>query len=109
MSEPQAAPLVRIEGVTKRFDGVTAVDGVLVARSAFESALLYRSAVLFGQFAPVSADELSDALDIMTDRILPGRVAELRRPTAKELAATLVLAVPLCLPPRRRTISEGEE
>ena len=28
MSEPQAAPLVRIEGVTKRFDGVTAVDGV---------------------------------------------------------------------------------
>src|SRR5262245_32396927 len=35
---------------------VTAVDGVLVARSAFESALLYRSAVLFGSFGPVGGD-----------------------------------------------------
>lgn len=74
---------------------VTAVDGVVVARSAFESALLYRSAVLFGQFAPLAPEELAEALDVMTDRILPGRVAELRRPTPKEIAATLVLAMPI--------------
>ena len=74
---------------------VTAVDGVLVARSAFESALLYRSAVLFGEFRPLAPDELWDALDVMTERILPGRVAELRRPTSKEIAATLVLAMPI--------------
>ncbi len=74
---------------------VTAVDGVVVARSAFESALLYRSAVLFGQFTPLAGDELPQALDVMTDRILPGRVGELRRPTPKEIAATLVLGMPI--------------
>jgi len=74
---------------------VTAVDGVLVARSAYESALLYRSAVLFGSFAPVGEDEAGTALDVLTERLLPGRVAEVRRPTRKELAATQLLAMPI--------------
>lgn len=73
---------------------VTAVDGLLVARSAFESSMHYRSSVLFGTFSAVTgrADKLH-ALDIITDSLLPGRVTELRRPSAKELAATLVLAL----------------
>jgi nitroimidazol reductase NimA-like FMN-containing flavoprotein (pyridoxamine 5'-phosphate oxidase superfamily) len=74
---------------------ITTVDGVLVARSAFESALLYRSAVLFGSFTPVTGTDKETALDILTDRIIPGRVAELRRPTARELAATQLLAMPI--------------
>jgi nitroimidazol reductase NimA-like FMN-containing flavoprotein (pyridoxamine 5'-phosphate oxidase superfamily) len=72
---------------------VTAVDALVVARSAFESSMNYRSAVLFGSCAPV-ADNLADkvaALDLVTDGLMPGRVAELRPPSAKELAATLVL------------------
>ena len=32
---------------------------------------------------------------MLTEALLPGRVAELRRPTAKELAATLVLSLPI--------------
>jgi nitroimidazol reductase NimA-like FMN-containing flavoprotein (pyridoxamine 5'-phosphate oxidase superfamily) len=36
---------------------VTELDGLVVARSAFESSLHYRSAVLFGSFAPVPDDE----------------------------------------------------
>ncbi|MES2094300.1 MAG: pyridoxamine 5'-phosphate oxidase family protein [Actinomycetota bacterium] len=68
---------------------VTAIDGLVFARSAFESSMTYRSAVLFGSCAPVT-DPVA-ALDIVTDGLLPGRVAELRRPSAKELAATLVL------------------
>ncbi len=68
---------------------VTAIDGLVVARSAFESSMNYRSAVLFGSCAPVT-DPVA-ALDIVTDGLLPGRVAELRRPSAKEVAATLVL------------------
>lgn len=74
---------------------VAAVDGVLVARSAFESALLYRSAVLFGAFALVEAEERLAALDVLTERLLPGRVAEVRRPTSRELAATQLLAMPI--------------
>ncbi|ONH32973.1 pyridoxamine 5'-phosphate oxidase family protein [Pseudofrankia asymbiotica] len=74
---------------------VAAIDGVLVARSAFESALLYRSAVLFGAFTPITGPDKETALDVLTDRITPGRVAELRRPTTRELAATLLLAMPI--------------
>jgi nitroimidazol reductase NimA-like FMN-containing flavoprotein (pyridoxamine 5'-phosphate oxidase superfamily) len=71
--------------------GITTVAGLVVARSAFESSMHYRSAVLFGRCEPVTGDEKIAALDLLTDTLIPGRVAEIRRPTAKELAATLVL------------------
>ena len=75
---------------------VTAVDGLVVARSAFESSMHYRSAVLFGTFEPIrDTDGKVRALDVLTEALLPGRTAEVRRPTAKELAATLVLALPI--------------
>jgi nitroimidazol reductase NimA-like FMN-containing flavoprotein (pyridoxamine 5'-phosphate oxidase superfamily) len=72
---------------------VTAIDALVVARSAFESSMNYRSAVLFGSCAPVvdsRADRVA-ALDLVTEGLIPGRVAELRPHSAKELAATLVL------------------
>jgi nitroimidazol reductase NimA-like FMN-containing flavoprotein (pyridoxamine 5'-phosphate oxidase superfamily) len=75
---------------------VTLLEGLVVARSAFESSMHYRSAVLFG-----SCDEVTDpvskraALDAITETFLPGRVAEVRDPTQKELAATLVLRLPI--------------
>lgn len=74
---------------------VTAVDGLVVARSAFESSMLYRSAVVFGVCSVLEGDEKRRALDVLTDSLIPGRVGEVREPTAKELAATLVLALPL--------------
>lgn len=74
---------------------VTALDGLVVARSAFESSLHYRSAVLFGACAPIGADEKEAALDLITEALLPGRTAEIRRPTTRELAATQVLALPI--------------
>lgn len=73
---------------------VTAYDGLLVARSAFESSIRYRSAVLFGRCTTVN-DDKERALDLVTERLLPGRVDEVRRPTKAELAATLVLALPI--------------
>ena len=72
---------------------VTAIDALVVARSAFESSMNYRSAVLFGNCAPVGesmADKVA-ALDLVTEGLIPGRAAELRPHSAKELAATLVL------------------
>jgi len=74
---------------------VTAVDGIVVARSAFESSFRYRSAVLFGAFRPVPADAREHALQIITERILPGRSGELRAPLPRELAATIVLRMPI--------------
>jgi nitroimidazol reductase NimA-like FMN-containing flavoprotein (pyridoxamine 5'-phosphate oxidase superfamily) len=74
---------------------VTAFDGLVVARSAFESSIHYRSAVLFGHCTPLADADKNAALDLVTEALVPGRVAELRPPTKVELAATLVLALPI--------------
>jgi nitroimidazol reductase NimA-like FMN-containing flavoprotein (pyridoxamine 5'-phosphate oxidase superfamily) len=72
---------------------VTLLDGMVLARSAFESSMHYRSAVMFGRTAEV--DDKLAALEAMSEAWLPGRWATLRPPTPKELAATMVLALPL--------------
>jgi nitroimidazol reductase NimA-like FMN-containing flavoprotein (pyridoxamine 5'-phosphate oxidase superfamily) len=74
---------------------VTALEGLVVARSAFESSMLYRSAVIFGECTPVAPERMRAALDLLTETFLPGRVAEVREPTKKELAATTVLRLPI--------------
>ncbi len=73
---------------------VTTLDGVVVARSGFESSFHYRSAVLFGTFEMVTDDKVR-YLETLTDTFIPGRVAELRASTRKELAATVVLRLPI--------------
>jgi nitroimidazol reductase NimA-like FMN-containing flavoprotein (pyridoxamine 5'-phosphate oxidase superfamily) len=70
---------------------VTELDALVLARSAFESSMRYRSAVAFGACSVVSGDEKIRALDLITDHLIPGRVREVRRSTDRELAATLVL------------------
>lgn len=71
------------------------LDGVVVARSGFESSFRYRSAVLFGAFARVDDDDRVGYLQALTDTFIPGRSAELRASTRRELAATMVLALPI--------------
>ena len=74
---------------------VTSLHGVVVARSTFESSFHYRSAVLFGRFTPLEGAEKQTALDAVVEHFLPGRTGEVRGSTARELAATLVLAMPI--------------
>lgn len=74
---------------------VTAMDAVVVARSGFESSFRYRSAVLFGRFSPVAGPGKEAALNRLVDRLVPGRSAEIRPATARELAATLLLRMPI--------------
>ena len=74
---------------------VTVVDGLVVADSLFESSANYRSAVVFGRCSVVPPEGRLAALRALSDRLLPGRWLEVRPPTAKELAATLVLEMPL--------------
>ncbi|MEY4348673.1 MAG: hypothetical protein RIS43_1092, partial [Actinomycetota bacterium] len=68
---------------------VTLLDGLVLARSGFESSIHYRSVVIFGKFTP-SRDKAAD-LAIITEGIFPGRTDELRPMLAKEIAATAVL------------------
>ena len=74
---------------------VTLLDGLSYARSLFDSSMRYRSAVVFGTARPVPNDEKLPALRVLSERLMPGRWAEVRPPTTRELAGTLVLALPL--------------
>ena len=74
---------------------VTLLDGLVYARSAFESSIHYRSAVIMGSATVVEGEEKLKALSILTNHMMPGRWDEVRETTKKELAATLVLRVPL--------------
>jgi uncharacterized protein len=52
--------------------------------------------VIFGHCTPLTdPDEKLQALDTVVEALLPGRIAEVRRSTRKELAKTLVLALPI--------------
>ncbi|WP_185995038.1 pyridoxamine 5'-phosphate oxidase family protein [Nocardioides campestrisoli] len=75
---------------------VTELDGLVLGRSGFHHSMNYRSAVVIGTARVVEdAAERQRALDLIVDHVVPGRAATLRPSTRKELAATLVLAVPL--------------
>src|SRR6202020_1216647 len=75
---------------------VTHADGLVAARSVFSHSVNYRSAVIFGTATIVKdEDERWQALRLITDHLIPGRWAAARQPTAKEMAATAVLALPL--------------
>jgi nitroimidazol reductase NimA-like FMN-containing flavoprotein (pyridoxamine 5'-phosphate oxidase superfamily) len=74
---------------------VTHIDGLVYARSVFDSSMNYRSAVIFGTPRVLEGDDRVVALRALSDHLMPGRWDEVRPPTARELAATLVLALPL--------------
>jgi len=75
---------------------VTLLDGIVLARSVFEHSINYRSVVVLGTATTVTdPDEKNAVLEAFTEKLLPGRWADSRPPTRKELRATGVLSLPL--------------
>lgn len=74
---------------------VTLLDGLVLARSAFHHSMNYRSVVAFGRFEPVENEAKLKALEAFTERLAPGRWAEIRGPNKQEFKATMVLRMPL--------------
>lgn len=75
---------------------VVRTDGWVLARSAFHHTLNYRSVTLFGEARPVTdADEVLRQLERFMERRLPGRWAQVRPPSRKELKATRLLRLPI--------------
>lgn len=72
---------------------VTHLDGLVLARSAFNSSMTYRSAMMMGTCEVLSGAAKTDALTTLTDHLLPDRRASLRATTGREDAATLVLGL----------------
>lgn len=73
---------------------VTLLDGVVVARSQFESSMNYRCAMVFGSFTALAGAEQEAALAVLAEALLPGLTGA-RTPSRQELKATSVLAMPL--------------
>jgi len=75
---------------------ITLADGLVLARSVFEHALNYRSAMIYG-YPRVVTDpgEVNVGLRLLSEHMAPGQWNYARQPNRKELAATRLLAVPL--------------
>lgn len=74
---------------------VTHLLGLKYARSLFDSSMRYRCAVVFGVASVVPPEEKEAALLALSEHLMPGRSLEVRPMTARELAATVVLRIPL--------------
>lgn len=75
---------------------VTLLDGIVYGRSVFHHSVNYRSAVIHGQATTITDPAATlHALGVLTDHLAPGSWDYARRPNAKELAATAVLALDL--------------
>ncbi|GAA2496786.1 MULTISPECIES: pyridoxamine 5'-phosphate oxidase family protein [Actinomycetes] len=75
---------------------VTHVDGLVLARSAFNHSINYRSVVVHGIAHQVTdPEERRRALDALVDHVVAGRAADSRPANKKELAATAVIRLDL--------------
>ena len=75
---------------------ITHLDGLVMARSAFNHSMNYRSAVIYGCFEVVDDDAARRAsLELFMERLAVGRQAEVRPGNDKEYAATTVLRIGL--------------
>jgi len=74
---------------------VTLLDGLVLARSAFESSLNYRSVMVLGHCSVLHGAQKLAALERISEHLMPGRWKEIRHPSEQELRATVVLELPL--------------
>lgn len=74
---------------------VTHLDGIVVARSAFNSSANYRSVVIHGIGRLLDGKEKADAFDRIVDKLIPGRLADLRPSRRSEIAQASVIELAL--------------
>ncbi len=73
---------------------ITLLDGIVFARSAFNSSMNYRSATVFGTPSLVDGDaEKLHAMRVISEHTMPGRWDELREPLQREVKMTGVIAL----------------
>ena len=71
---------------------VTHLDGIVLARSLFDTSANYRSAILFGKAELISdEDERLEGLKIITENIIKGRWNEVSVGSPNQLKATMVV------------------
>ncbi len=75
---------------------VTLLDGLVLARSAFNHSMNYRSVMVYGAAREVTdPEEKWEAQRALVEHVVPGRSADARMPNDKEMRQTTILAIPL--------------
>jgi nitroimidazol reductase NimA-like FMN-containing flavoprotein (pyridoxamine 5'-phosphate oxidase superfamily) len=75
---------------------ITHLDGLVMARAAFNHSMNYRSAMIYGRFERVDGEAgKRAAMEAFMDKIAPGRAADVRPGNDKEFAATTVMRIAL--------------
>jgi len=74
---------------------ITHIDGIVLARSAFYHSINYRSVVVIGRARIVEPERKLEVLRALVEHVVPGRWSGVRKPSPEELAATLVVELPL--------------
>ena len=73
---------------------MTLLDGLVIARSVFHHSMNYRSVVVFGKGKLIENKEKKlEALEAITEHLIPGRWEDARKPNEKELNATTVVSI----------------
>ena len=72
---------------------VTILDALVLARSAFESSMNYRSALILGNARELEGDEKIRAFNVLTDHLLPERRPTLRHLNDAEIKQTSILSL----------------
>ncbi len=74
---------------------VTLIDGIVSARSPFNSSMNYRSVMAFGVGKVLEGEEKIKALYAVSERLIPGLWDAGREQTAKEYAQTMMVELKL--------------
>lgn len=76
--------------------GITILDGIVLAKSAFNTSMNYRSVIIFGSMRDVTDYDTKTAIsEALAEKMIPGRWNDCRHPTRAEINATGFLELTL--------------
>ncbi|MFC2084281.1 pyridoxamine 5'-phosphate oxidase family protein [Bacteroidota bacterium] len=71
----------------------TILDGLVLARSIFHHTMNYRSVIIYGKGKVVNEKDKVNILKLMSEKLIPGRWNEARKPINNELRATSIVSI----------------
>ena len=91
----QSALLRHLAGGGQAALSVMSVEGIVVARSGFHCSMNYHSVVLYGCGEEAPSAQQARLLERFVEALIPGHLQHVRGATDQELAATLVVRLPV--------------
>lgn len=74
---------------------ITHLDGLVLARAAFNHSMNYRSAMIYGRFTVVEDSGKHAALEAFMEHLAPGRQPQVRAGNEQEYGATTIMRIAL--------------